>query len=182
MELRGSATRHLLHAPLFYHRTVHTRFSISFLSWIWRLSVALLFLPRASAAQTPAAPFPGVVRTATGLPLDYATVVLHRAADSVAVKTEFSDAEGKFLLTPPAAGRYLLSVLHIGYRQAWVGPLETSAAVGPVLAVTLTPSAAQQLRGVTVTAQKPAFERLPDRTIVNVEGSTLSAGNTVLTC
>ncbi|QNH60606.1 outer membrane beta-barrel protein [Hymenobacter sediminicola] len=159
---------------------MHTRFSTSFLGWIWHLSVALLFLPQVSAAQIPAAPIPGVVRSAAGLPLDYATIILHRATDSVAVKTEFSDAEGKFLLTPPVAGRYLLSVLHIGYRQAWVGPLETSAAVGQVVVITLTPSAAQQLRGVTVTAQKPAFERLPDRTIVHVEGSTLAAGNTVL--
>jgi ferric enterobactin receptor len=48
----------------------------------------------------------------------------------------------------------------------------------PVL--TLATSAATQLKEVEVVGKKPLFEREADRTIVNVEGSTLAAGNTSL--
>ncbi|QIL75260.1 TonB-dependent receptor domain-containing protein [Hymenobacter sp. HDW8] len=47
-------------------------------------------------------------------------------------------------------------------------------------AITLQKSAATQLKEVQVVGQKPLFERLADRTVVNVEGSTLAAGNTTL--
>jgi ferric enterobactin receptor len=144
-----------------------------------RLTMALMVTPLSLLAQVRPASVPGMVRTAVGMPVEYATVVLHRATDSVAVKTEFTDAEGRFLLAPAVPGRYLVSVLHIGYVRAWAGPLETSAAVGAPLSITLQP-AAQQLQGVTVTGHKPLFERLPDRTVVNVENNSLSSGNTVL--
>ena len=151
-----------------------------FLSRVLRLTLALIVLPLPLLAQVRPAPVPGVVRAAAGRPVEYATVVLHRAADSVAVKTEFSDAEGRFLLEPAAAGRYLISVMYVGHVRAWAGPLETSAVVGAPLIITLTPSSAQQLQGVTVVGQKPQFERLADRIVVNVENSPLSAGNTAL--
>ncbi len=142
------------------------------------LTLALLACSLPLAAQRPA-PVPGQIRTAAGVPVEYATVVLHRALDSVAVKTEFSDANGQFVLAPAAAGRYLVSVLHIGYARAWAGPLDVAAEPIAPLSIALAPTA-QQLRGVTVTGQKPAFERLPDRTIVNVASSSLASGNTAL--
>ena len=59
---------------------------------------ALLLLglmPLAGAAQHAAA-LTGYVHTETGLPVEFATLTLHRATDSVVVKTEFSDARGEF--------------------------------------------------------------------------------------
>ncbi|MBX0289903.1 TonB-dependent receptor [Hymenobacter sp. HSC-4F20] len=145
------------------------------------LGATLLILPFSLRAQVRPAPVVGAVRTSAGAAVEYATITLHRATDSVAVKTEFTDATGQFQLEPSAAGFYLVSAAQVGYGRAWLGPLEVGAALRPTpLVFTLTASSATQLKGVTVTGQRPAFERLADRTVVHVEGSPLSAGNTTL--
>lgn len=157
---------------------------IFFVAGAWRriscLLPVLFALAGSVVAQTLPSAIPGQVRTATGAPVDYATVVLHRATDSVALKTEFTDAGGQFVLVPANTGQYLVSVVHIGYAPAWVGPITVTEQLGNPLRLTLVPSATQQLRGVTVTGQKPPFERLADRTIVNVENSALFSGSTAL--
>ncbi|WP_139922342.1 outer membrane beta-barrel protein [Hymenobacter sp. DG01] len=143
--------------------------------------VSLLALPFSGWAQVRPAPLSGSVRTSTGSPVEYATVMLHRAADSVVVKTEFTDATGQFRLEPGVAGRYLVSAVQVGHGRVWLGPLEATLAPLPTpLAFVLPASAATHLGGVTVTGQRPPFERLADRTIVNVENSSLSAGSTTL--
>ncbi|MBC6991705.1 outer membrane beta-barrel protein [Hymenobacter sp. BT491] len=132
------------------------------------------------AAQVRPALVTGTVRTATELPIEYATVTLLRATDSVVVKADFTDVEGHFRLEPVPAGRYLVSVAQIGFTRVWAGPLEVADGAVPPLAFILQASAATQLQGVTVTERKPLFEKRPDRTVVNVEGSSLAAGNTTL--
>ncbi|MBO0358961.1 outer membrane beta-barrel protein [Hymenobacter sp. BT186] len=138
-----------------------------------------LLLPVFPLAAQSLAPVSGMVSAQGGAAIEAATVTLHRATDSVAVKTEFSGADGRFSLLTTQSGRYLVSVVQLGYARAWAGPVEVSTATVPPLTVVLVPSAVQ-LKGVTVTAQKPLFERLPDRTIVNVENSSLASGNTAL--
>lgn len=147
-----------------------------------RAATALLVLVATSAwGQNRPAPLTGTVCTATGQPLEAVTLTLHRATDSVEVKTEFSDAAGAFVLYPPLAGRYLVSGALLGHGRAWLGPLEVGAApLARPLALTLTAGAATQLRGVSVTTQRPLFERLIDRTIVHVQDSPLSAGSSTL--
>ncbi|WP_139922346.1 outer membrane beta-barrel protein [Hymenobacter sp. DG01] len=123
----------------------------------------------------------GQVRTEAGAPVEFATLVLHRSADSAVVKTEFSDEKGGFRFEQVAAGRYLVSATQVGFARAWAGPLElTAGAASPLLTLTLRPSTATALKEVTITGQRPTFEREADRTVVNVEGSPLAAGNTAL--
>ncbi|GGF07119.1 TonB-dependent receptor [Hymenobacter cavernae] len=122
----------------------------------------------------------GTVRTAEGKPIDYATLTLHHAADSAVVKTEFSDASGAFRFERPPAGRYRLSATQVGFVRYWSEPFTLSTNGLALPSITLQASAATQLKEVQVVAQKPLFERLADRTVVNVEGSTLAAGNTAL--
>ncbi|MDF7811300.1 TonB dependent receptor [Hymenobacter sp. YC55] len=147
--------------------------------WFSLLTV-VLFLPiYPLVAQGQPAPVSGVVRASTGATVEGATITLHRALDSVAVKTEFSDPQGRFSLAPALPGRYLISGVQLGYNRVWLGPLDVSEVAAPALTLTLAASAVQ-LKGVTVTGQKPLFERLPDRTVVNVENSSLASGNTTL--
>ncbi|SNR31619.1 outer membrane beta-barrel protein [Hymenobacter mucosus] len=143
------------------------------------LTVSATLISFVVYAQTQPAAVQGSVRAGTGPALEYVTITLHRATDSVAVKTEFSDASGAYQIMA-APGRYLLSGAQLGYGRAWSGPFDLSAAglVLPVLQ--LMPSAATALGGVTVTGTKAQFERLADRTVVNVEDTPLSAGNTTL--
>ncbi|WP_078063104.1 TonB-dependent receptor [Solirubrum puertoriconensis] len=146
--------------------------------------VALLLLAglathRSVQAQNPAA-VSGSVRSAAGPAIDYATVTLHRAADSTVVKTEFSDDKGAFRFEQAAAGKYLISASQLGFVRQWSQPFEVASESVQVPALSLPVSATTQLKEVKVTGQRPTFEREADRTIVNVEGSTLAAGNTAL--
>ncbi|RAK66212.1 TonB-dependent receptor [Hymenobacter edaphi] len=127
-----------------------------------------------------AATVSGAVRSAAGAPIDYATVTLHRAQDSTVVKTEFSDAQGGFRFEAAPAGQYLVSASQVGFGRQWSRPFDVSGEKVSMPALTLAASAATQLKEVQVVGQKPLYERLADRTVVNVEGSTLAAGNTTL--
>ena len=147
------------------------------LSW-WPFGVAtllLLLLVAPATAQTTAS-LTGTVRDGAGGPVEYAAVSLHRAADSVVVKTEFSDAQGHFFLLAPTADSYLVSAALMGYQRAWSGPVAAGVGGMAVPVLTLRASAATTLKEVTVAGSRPLYEREADRTIVNVAGSTLSAG------
>ncbi|QJX49301.1 outer membrane beta-barrel protein [Hymenobacter taeanensis] len=143
------------------------------------LVASIALLPASVVAQAQSAQVRGLVRATSGSVLEYVTLTLHRATDSVAVKTEFSDAQGAYLLLAPP-GRYLVSGALVGYGRAWTPAFELSAAGLTLPDLRLAATAATTLKGVTVTGQKQQFERLSDRTVVNVEGTPLSAGNTTL--
>ena len=145
----------------------------------WLLGCLLLSVPLAGRAQAPAA-VRGRVADPAGAPVELATVTLHRAADSVVVKTEFTDAAGAFELTAAAGRRYLVSVAQVGYRRSWSPVFELSAAGLALPPVRLAASEATALKEVTVTGRKPLYEHKADRTVVNVADSPLSAGATTL--
>ncbi|TYZ08037.1 TonB-dependent receptor [Hymenobacter lutimineralis] len=134
----------------------------------------------ALSARAQTAPITGQVRDAQGAAVEFATVTLHRAADSVVVKSEFSDERGAYRLEATATGRYLVSVAQLGFRRAWAGPLDVAGSPVTAPLITLQTSGATTLKEVTVVGTKPLYERQADRTVVNVEGSTLAAGNTSL--
>ena len=144
-------------------------------SWWW-LSVWLLGAPLAGLAQR--APVSGSVAGPAGAAVELATVTLHRAADSVVVKTEFSNAAGDFRLEALAGQRYLVSVAQVGYKRYWSPAFELPAAGQALGQVRLVASQATALKDVTVTGRKPLFEHQADRTVVNVADSPLSAGAT----
>ena len=147
---------------------------------IKRLMLLLLgLLPLAGAAQQ-AAPLTGTVRGSAGAPIEFATLTLHRAADSVVVKTEFSDAQGQFRFDAPAGGRYLVSAAQVGYGRYWSPALAvpTDGLTLPVIG--LQPSAATALQEITVTARKPLYEPQAGGTRVNVADSPLATGATAL--
>ncbi|MFD2720281.1 outer membrane beta-barrel protein [Hymenobacter monticola] len=143
------------------------------------LATSLLANTNQAQAQAPT-DVRGAVQSAGNSPIEFATVTLHRAKDSTVVKTEFSDAKGLFQFERAAAGRYLVSAAQVGFERRWSQPFEANGQPVELPALTLATSAATQLKEVKVVGQKPLYEREADRTIVNVEGSTLAAGNTSL--
>jgi ferric enterobactin receptor len=141
--------------------------------------IGLLAAPLASHAQAGAA-VRGTVASPAGAAIEFATITLHRAADSVVVKTEFSDAQGAFRLDAPAGKTYRVSVLQMGFGRYWSAPFELPEGGLALPAITLAPSQATALKEVTVTGRKPLYERQADRTVVNVADSPLSSGATTL--
>ncbi len=144
--------------------------------WLW--AVVLLGLPLIGQAQRAAVS--GRVASPAGTAVELATVTLHRAADSVAVKTEFSDAAGAFRLEAVVGRRYLVSVAQVGYKRYWSPAFELPVGGHVLTPIALVANQATRLQDVTVTGRKPLFEHQPDRTVVNVADSPLSAGATTL--
>ncbi|MFD2717850.1 outer membrane beta-barrel protein [Hymenobacter monticola] len=122
----------------------------------------------------------GTVQASAGALIAYATVTLHRAADSVVVKTEFSDEQGAFRLEALAGRRYLVSVSQVGYARHWGEAFELIRSGVVLPPIRLVTSQATALKEVTVTARKPLYEHQAGRTVVNVADSPLSAGATTL--
>lgn len=145
-----------------------------------RLLVLTCLVPLSTRAQQPAGVSGTALDVATGQPLAFATATLHQATDSVAVKVEFTNEKGAFRLDGLAGARYRVSVAQVGFGRVWSAVFELPAAGLALPPLQLQPSAATNLKEVTVVGQKPLYERLADRTVVNVEGSTLAAGNTAL--
>ena len=128
------------------------------------------------------APVSGTIAIAngTGTAVEYATVTLHRASDSVVVKTEFSNGQGAFLLEAPSGTRYRVSAAQVGFARYWSPAFELPAAGLALSPFSLVASQTSALKEVTVRGRKPPFEHLADRTVVNVADSPLSAGATAL--
>ncbi len=147
------------------------------------LLLAQLFLvgSRLSAQTKTNGTVSGSVADQQQKPLDYATVSLLKAKDSSLVKGALTDDKGHYQISGISAGNYLVSVSVISYKKAFSKPFTISEANASFTIEKLVLTAGtQQLKGVSVVAQKPLIEHKIDRTVLNVENSVLAAGNTAL--
>ncbi|MBU6341651.1 MAG: TonB-dependent receptor [Bacteroidetes bacterium] len=121
----------------------------------------------------------GALRTGAGEVAEFATVKLLRAADSSYVKGMATGADGRFLFLNVSAGQYLIKAELLGYTNLYSEPIavqaDTHIEVPP-----MTFSANNLLQEATISAKLPTIERQLDKVVVNVEGSTLAAGNNAL--
>lgn len=118
----------------------------------------------------------GSLRRPDDQPLEYANVLLLRAADSSLVRGALSDEQGRFAFTDVRPGSYRLRAQQLGYhdgRSAVV--LVAGGAVLAVPPLVLAP-AVQVLGEVQVTGRKPVIERQIDRLVVNVDQLPAAAG------
>jgi iron complex outermembrane receptor protein len=119
----------------------------------------------------------GQVKDASGNPVVAATVMLHRAKDSVLVKTAVSTNSGNYELLSLKAGNYFIRITATGMQKASTAAFEVKdneTAAAP--SITLK-AAEKSLQAVTVTSQKPMVEVRADKMIVNVEGTINAVGN-----
>ncbi|MGI4020126.1 MAG: TonB-dependent receptor domain-containing protein [Janthinobacterium lividum] len=123
----------------------------------------------------------GMVKDNQQKPLDFATVSLLKAKDSTLIKGSLTDAKGQYRFNGILSGNYLVSVSIVGYQKNFSKPFvisEANAVFTVENLVLITGN--QQLKAVSIVAQKPLIEHKIDRTVLNVENSVLAAGNTAL--
>lgn len=113
--------------------------------------------------------------------LEYVTVTLHRAKDSVFVKGGLTDNKGIFEIENLKMGQYFIRISQVGFEK-YASELITISESTPsvILPEIALKTASNTLGTATVTAQKPFIERKLDRLVVNVENSIVSAGSSVL--
>ncbi len=111
----------------------------------------------------------------------YAAVGLHSEKDSSIVKGSVSDGKGAFQISNINEGAYFLRVQYVGYQQTnsekfVLSSQNLSVNIGSLVLK----EDVQTLSEVTVTAQRPLVEHLPDRLVLNVENSVITKGNMVV--
>lgn len=144
--------------------------------------ITILFTAFCTAAYAQQATISGKVVDEQNKPLDLATVNLLNANDSSVVKTIFPNEQGNFAFHGVQYGKYRISAVLVGYEDASSGDLDISAeAASKEVPALILRNVNKVLAEVAVTApQRPLVERKPDMLVVNVENSTLAAGNTAM--
>ncbi|WP_199139365.1 TonB-dependent receptor [Pedobacter sp. ASV12] len=132
-------------------------------------------------AQQPVAKIYGTVKDNDGKKIEYATVALYRAKDSVLVKSAFTEADGKFGFEQLANNTYLIRIAAMGYGSYKSAPLQMDASQQNIDLGDIRLSAtANTLKEVNITQKKAFVERKIDRTVVNVDALISNAGTTAL--
>lgn len=118
----------------------------------------------------------GVVQDEQGAGLSFSTVMLLNDEEEF-LKGEITDLNGSFAFTALPAASYILSISTIGYEPLQYRlSLSSHLDVGKLQLV----QGELELEEVVVQAQKVAFERKADRTIVNVASLPTAAGGNAL--
>ncbi len=119
----------------------------------------------------------GKITNAQKEPVPYAAVILLRAADSSIIKTEVSDTNGNYSLTASSVSGILIKVSATGFADQFSTITEIHPDI-PLNFVLTTND--HELTTVSVSSQKPLFERKADRIIFNVAGSVTAIGGNAL--
>ena len=115
-----------------------------------------------------------------GISLGGVSVQLLRDSDSVLLKSTVTDSLGYSRFIDIPQGSYRLKSSYVGYESQLSGLISISnKAEVRSFTIDLKPLQ-KKLDVVTVTASKPLFQKLDDRIIVNVSGSTLNSGSTAM--
>ncbi|CAG5018470.1 hypothetical protein DYBT9275_06008 [Dyadobacter sp. CECT 9275] len=133
-------------------------------------------------AQSPTKLISGTVKDTKNEVLPGATVRLLKSADSVLVKGEITDVNGKFSFKDLENSTYLLSITSLGQKQFTSVPLvidDMHPAISlPV--IILLPAKNIELNEVVIKSKKPLIVQEIDKTVVNVEAMISSAASNTL--
>ena len=117
----------------------------------------------------------GELRSTQNEPIVFASVVLSGVADSVMVKAGTTDNNGEFRLAGIPNGEYFLSAISVGYGK-YNSPVITVAGKDMRLPGVVMEEESIALEGVTIKAERPMIEVMPDKTVFNVENAGSTAG------
>ena len=112
-------------------------------------------------------------------PMEFVTVTLHRAKDSVLIKGAITERNGSYEFSPVKNGTYFVLAAQVGLKKQQSDPLSILGNSLTAKDLQLVENA-KMLGAVTVVAQKPFIEHQIDKTVVNVENSSIAAGSTAL--
>lgn len=142
-------------------------------------SILLVSMQKSFAQDQNSGKISGKVIDHENKPVSYATVTLLKTTDSSLVKGALTDDKGTYYFTNIPYGKYLVSVSMLGMLKAYTRPFSLNEENKTLSPTTLQPNS-KVLKGVQVSATKPFIQHKPGQTVVNVENSTISAGNTVM--
>lgn len=123
----------------------------------------------------------GMVTDGAGKPMEFATVVLFKAADSVLVKTALTEPSGKFQFSVTEDGEYYVLTTFVGYTKVKSKVFRVEGATPDIdLGRLELRATSKNLKEINVVAAKPLFERKIDKLVMNVSNSSIATGSTAL--
>ncbi len=150
---------------------------------IFRALVLIIACTSVSFAQTASGPtkVSGSLLDENAKPIAFSTVSLLKAGDSTIVMGTLSNETGQFTFDRISSGSYVVKATVVGYKTATttVFTITANAPEMSLPSLEMTP-ASYSLNTVSVTAARPLIEHNGDKTVINVEGSVLSAGNSAM--
>lgn len=133
--------------------------------------------PQAGSAQAAISGF--VYDSDLEVPVEYATVILYRLADSSQVTGTVTGADGRFSLAA-GPGRYYLEVSFIGYHTRVVDEVQVGSGARINLGRLGLRQAVVAVQGAEVVADRPTLTYQIDKKIIDVSRLTTAASGTAV--
>ncbi|MGO3163603.1 MAG: TonB-dependent receptor domain-containing protein [Sphingobacteriaceae bacterium] len=121
----------------------------------------------------------GKIITQDNQPIAGASVYLMAVTGDVLVKSAVTDATGNYVFIKAPKGRYYVVASSVGYSKERSGEFELGDQALTVEDIKITASS-QQIEAVTVERQVPLVRNVNGKLVLNVENSTVAAGNNAL--
>jgi len=139
--------------------------------------LVLVFLLSGFISQAQVIVF-GAIQESNGSTIPFANIIAIQKKDSSFIKGTMSDENGKFQLEINTKDSLYVQISAVGFEDFISDTFFQENEIN--LGVIMLKASAQHLDEVSVTARKALFEQKIDRTIVNVQGSIMSKGNSLL--
>lgn len=107
------------------------------------------------------------------------TVELLRSGDSSLVKVSLTETTGEAVFENIGPGSYLLKAGAINYLPYYTDSFVLWVSHLQLPSICLKPQPGE-LSAITITARRPFIQKLTDRIVVNVEGSSINAGSSAM--
>lgn len=147
--------------------------AVSLFMEISKLSVFfLLFLSKLCFSQVYSVK--GIVEDKNSQAIAFANVLLSDAKDENSIKGVVTNENGNFIIENLNEGSYIIKITYLGFKT-FTTELRLNKSID--FNTIILEETTEVLDGVTVVAKQPTIKRFVDRTVFNVENSTLSNNN-----
>ncbi len=154
--------------------------NISFCLLLFSLFFAVSHQTNAQENSTALGTITGHIQDWQSKAIPYLYVHLHKATDSSLVKSVAADSLGNFIIKAIPQGHYYVKVQLIGFKPTISQPFQIGPAHTTINLPPLTLQSNNTLETVFITGTRPLIEYKPGQTLVNLENTSMSAGNSLM--
>jgi outer membrane cobalamin receptor len=117
-----------------------------------------------------------IIDSVSGMPVEYANIILFRNEDSVQVTGTISSKDGRFEINRIDPGNYYVDILFIGYQRERIQDIEINQNRLNDIGTILIKPTSINLNDVVVSSDRPSISYQIDKKVINVEqfGTTIS--------
>ena len=119
----------------------------------------------------------GTIKDANGNAIEFVSVILFQSSDSLLVKGEVTDDQGKFNISGTQPGKYYIECSFVGFETYRSSEFTLDDNKGMDFGNIALLASTQMIEEVTVKARKPLIEIQADKMILNTDASISAVGS-----